>query len=372
MGTADPPRVNADDVVGVEDTSDRVSTRQALLRIAAHGILGALVLTGFTKFTSAGFDAQVRQFPRQVATEKPQVVVIGNSMAREGVDAPMLSEALERRVTKLTVDGSMSAFWYVCIKNVIAAGWPVGAPQADGSRLRKKPEAVVLCFRDQHLTAPTFMLTGSSALAALSLAHPDGEPVLDELAMKPALGPVKYAAFKYWPLFRARESAQLVTNRRFLNRVLSPLLGLEKRALAAAFYDVLSDRNMDHERINEVVVAGTSLRDLASLDFAANVEQSFLPPICDELEAAGVRLVVVRMKRLRTARGFEPPEELSQYARDLQAYVEGRGGIYLDYSTDLRVPLDWFGVGDHFHAEGRRGFTKILGEELAPLLERPR
>ncbi len=91
--------------------------RYFLLLLAALLLVSALgVKRGWAAFPASAaprFDAAIDMTHRDaIASERPQVVLLGDSMVEENVDLPVLSETLGRTLHLVSYPGSASALWY--------------------------------------------------------------------------------------------------------------------------------------------------------------------------------------------------------------------------------------------------------------------
>ncbi|NQT51900.1 hypothetical protein HQ576_07615, partial [bacterium] len=91
----------------------------------------------------------IRRIQRRVRRQRAKVVVMGNSLVGQGVDAKLLHDLLGVPVYRLWRNSMRSAWWYLALKNVVA---PVGA------------DVVVICFRNTVLTDPARGVDGKHKL----------------------------------------------------------------------------------------------------------------------------------------------------------------------------------------------------------------
>lgn len=302
---------------------------------------------------------EVRPDPRvqprhlqRIEAERPDVVLIGNSILREGVDAEALSLRTGRRCLEVVRGGAASAWWYLALKNQVAAA-------------RHRPEWVVVVFRDHFLTEPAFRVTGKyrRALDALSGGE---EPVLARLAYgeTPAGGLLERGL----PLYRRRAELREALEHAVKDAWVGRILGLPAGGVDAALERVFRREALDPERLGALQAESEAPQAAGVYSFPARVEHSFLPEIVEVAQAHGIRLVFARAKRRRDlAAGAEPPE-LVAYLRDLEAWLGERGIPLLDFSRDPRLGETHFADGDHLGPAGRVVFTELLGAALEPYL----
>ena len=80
------------------------------------------------------FDAEIDMTQRdQIDAQKPQVILLGDSMVEENVDLPALSDALGRTIHRISYPGAASAMWYLSIRNNILLS-------------EHRPQALVILF----------------------------------------------------------------------------------------------------------------------------------------------------------------------------------------------------------------------------------
>jgi hypothetical protein len=291
------------------------------------------------------------RYRQRIEAERPEVVLIGNSILREGVDAEALSRRTGHRCLEVVRGGAASAWWYLALKNQVVAARPL-------------PELVVIVFRDHFLTEPGFRVTGKYRRRLDALSGAD-EPVLARLAYGEAPGSLLERSL---PLYGRRAELREDLERVVKDAWVGRLLGLEPGGVDAALERVFRREALDPARLGSLQ-AESEAPAAGVYAFGARVEHSFLPEIVEVARAHGVRLVFARAKRRRDlAPGAEPPE-LVAYLRDLEAWLAARGIPLLDFSHDPRLVEAHYADGDHLGPEGRRLFTELLAEALAPHLD---
>ncbi len=318
---------------------------------AAHAAAVTAIVIG-SSLLHGGVIAErkIHRIESQMADGPYDVVVIGNSMVGEGVDPDLLARALDRPVTAVSHGGAATAWYFLALKNFILA--------ADATA----PDAVVLCFRDSVLTDPTYRTLGpyAPAVAALSSSH---EPVLEELAWRPARGPVRSELFRRWAIYRDGITLHSLVDTH-VRSVSAALTGVEEPEVRRALARELAEDRM----IPELGADESSPRRAPAPRFDEVVGSSLLPRILDLARSRGVILVLVRYRKRRAAAGTPLPEDLVRYNHDLDRWAREHGVPLLDFSSEDRIALRHFAAGDHLSAEGRARFTELLAERLAPIL----
>ena len=301
------------------------------------------------------FDAQINlEHSAAIAAQAPQVVLLGDSMVEENVDLDALSRALGQDVYRIGYPGSASAMFYLSVKNNIV-------------RAARKPQAVVILFRDSVLTTPAYRVGGKYNAELDILAGADEETLL-ELAFLNHANPLEKSARQYLPLYNAGSKARDSVD--FLSRFLLPrfLLHCNRRCADAAFLNTFNFRTIAPPAANDPIAQEeAALYNSRALDFSAQVNESFLPEIIRLCRENGIRVVFVRGKTISFA-DLPKPRGLDAYIHDLQDYLAKNGASFADLEPDARLgPSDYI---DRFHVqpEARGTFTQMLAEALIPLL----
>ncbi|MEM8709797.1 MAG: hypothetical protein AAGG01_02505 [Planctomycetota bacterium] len=363
--------------MGAHDTT---ATRLAP-RFIAGGLAGALTLAALT--AAAGplraelithtdalpyrTDKRGRRdtpFEEKLANEAPEVVVMGSSVVACAFEEEAFEEIVGLEASNLTVAGSMSAIWYLVIKNRIAKAVP-------------PPKYCVLGFRDTYLTVPEYRVEGG--YKQIVDRYVDGhEPLLDRLAYLSEVGSIEYFARRHWTLAQRKDEIVESTERLFKEQLSGGLLGRTPESMRDAVDVIFGPKAKLPSKLTKKQRRAEKLSKANYFDFAEEVEESFLPEMIRICEESGVQLVLVRM---RPARNAQYPEDRSQwpdalrvelprYQRALDAYLNDRGVSLIDFSEDPRIPFEWFENGDHLNrGEARQGFTALLGEAFLRVVE---
>lgn len=307
-------------------------------------------------------DAQLRR--ETLELERPQVVLLGNSMLGHGVNVIHFAMRTGLPIVKMWDGGVMSAWNYMTLKNLI-----IPSPG--------KPELVIVFFTDHYITEPTFRVDGVYRPCIDVLRHTT-EPVLDRLAYGQNRDPLDYLVSEHWSLPRQRPIVKpLVEN--WVKGQVGDALDLEGTdAVNAAIARTFADHNLNKELFGQAQLKAMGTKSSDRKDFSALVELSFLPAELEIARNADIRLVYVRIKRVLDAEAQEAGEPshdspyLTQYMTDLRSYLESQGAGFLDFSTDLELKVEHFADGDHLGFEGRLIFTRLLAERLRGQLPSPK
>jgi|GEM_PF-1138115 len=290
----------------------------------------------------------------------PELVLVGNSILEAGVDQKMLQKKTGLRTFCIYMPGSASALWYAFLKY-------------DVLEREKKPEHVLILFRDIVLTFPTYRT--DPRYQSMMRYYGEGDPLLEELVLDPPINPLDDFLNDSWFLFRSRYQVRERVEDWARYDLLSAALGVEEKKVRKAVTHTFATRELVPElATQEEEVAGISNEFLPYLDFDAHIDRSFLPSIIDMCEEAGVHLILVRAPSRRdlpeqiAQRGLpEYAEELlPDYIRKLHAYLGQQEVTFIDFEGEPELRLEHFDVGDHMHLKtGRPLFTRLLAKRLA-------
>jgi hypothetical protein len=212
------------------------------------------------------FDADIDMTYRdEIAAERPQIVLLGNSMIGENVDALALSETLGRTVYTISYPDTASALWYLSIKNNI-----VISPY--------KPPILVIVFHDTSLTSPSYKVDDGKFITLDRLAGAD-EEVLIQLAYTNYMNPLEKFAKRYFPLIEF--GSQIRDHFDSFIRYYShrPFFNCGKRCVDSAFMNTFNFPAMNLPNANDLISEESALYTNYSMDFPNRVDESFLPEI---------------------------------------------------------------------------------------------
>lgn len=287
-----------------------------------------------------------------LARLRPEIVIIGDSMAGTRIDPALLSELSGKRVYALLQAASGPAFWYLALKNWVI---PSGA----------SPTYVFVFFRDTNLTDVMFRLD-ESYRAHLDRAAHDAEGELD------AVVGARREAIRSRAI-RAVEGAYGAHRTRIwmvpalgdrVARVIEP--GRRRRQ---AFVDEMNGR-LDYRHMRPVAAADIDATVDREADFDHFIDRSALPLMIRDARQAGITLFFVRVQRRPD--GGRPPrqsEALVRYVARLREYVRSSGALWLDDTGDAAMTIDLYGDGDHISRDARPRYTGLFWNRVRPLLQ---
>lgn len=305
------------------------------------------------------FDAAVStQYRDEIAAQRPEVVILGDSMVQENVDAEMLSSQLGRSVYKIGYPASTSAAWYLILKNEIVAS-------------PAKPRTLVILFRDTMLTQPSHRISPFADKTVDVFATMDDRLVL-ERAFLNQINPLGAFFEAYIPFYSSQAEIQKDVSESIRYDSVRWTLGCNRKCVDDAVQDVLARSRMTTDTINaEVVSVEGPLYSARALDFNARIEKSFLPEIVRLCRENGMACIFVRSRKQYYAGMPGEPRGLQNYLFDLKAYLQSNEMTYLDMNNDPRLVPSVYNDPIHVSAEGRSVYTQVLGDLLTPSLPKP-
>ena len=280
-----------------------------------------------------------------LAGMQPDYVVIGDSMAGSRIDPAVFTRVSGRSVAPLLYAGSGPAWWYLVLKNwVIASGI--------------HPRDVFVFFRDTNLTNVMFRIDATWSLD--TAARPREDDLNAVVARR-----------RGTPFYRIRTATDRVYGATEARRFVEPAVTawparamIPYRRQREAFMDGLNQR-FGLEHLRPMDAADMQATEDREADFDAFVDKSALPLMLRDAKEAGLRVCFVRVQR-RPVDGRPPYESpaLRRYVARLRAYVESRGGQFIDDTGDPFQTLDLYEDGDHLSREGRVRYTERFAARL--------
>ncbi|GAB4541306.1 MAG: hypothetical protein Fur002_09470 [Anaerolineales bacterium] len=299
------------------------------------------------------FSPEVKLAPmKRIEKEKPQFVMVGDSVLHDGVDEKLLTQRLGVPALNFGEPGTGSAVWYLIIKNNIE-----DAPTP--------PKYIVIFFRDTVLTTPSFRTTGRYFSIVDDYAG-KREPLVTEFAYLNAMTPLEKFAASYLPLYTHRWELRAALDNA-LRYPPATLMGCNRRCADRAIY-TLGPKELDAVALQQAVFDVEALNAPENLNFQRNLKKSFLPAIVEIAKERNIHLIFARTKSTRFSHPNSEPPALQAYLADLQAYLAAENATYMDFAHEDRLLDSYFIDLLHFNSEGRAVFTEILAEKFAPFV----
>ncbi len=292
---------------------------------------------------------------REIAVNRPQIVLVGDSVFMRGVRLGQLAEGTGRTVHGIGVGGSASALWYAVIEHNI-----VPSPH--------KPEILLIVFRDTMLTTPGYRVQGSYFEQLDEYATPDDDLIV-ERAYVNLMNPLEKISERYFPLYGSRLDLRAGLDHHLRYDGSGLLLGCDWRCVNVGMGTVFGAGNMEQNILGDAIgTAESYLYTPQALDFDRRLERSFLPEIVRLARENGMKLVLVRTKTMRFPDEESEPLALKIYVQKLSAYLEANDAILLDFGQEPSLKAEYFYDPLHLNEEGSAVFTALIVDALNALL----
>ena len=296
------------------------------------------------------------QYQETILKNNPDLVLAGDSVLVLGVDDRQLSDLIGKKSVALGIPGSASAVWYLLMKHII-----ITSPH--------KPSYVVIVFRDTILTVPDYRVNGKYFTQVDELANTD-DTLVSQKAFIQQMSPLEKWADRYLPIYGSRLRLRETVDY-YLRYTFTSLLGCDQKCNDDANYAVFLDLNLDANLlVGAIATAESYLYTPQQMDFASQLDKSFLPDIVKLAKENDIRIILVRTKHLDMPTEASESAALKGYIAALKAYASQNGLSFLDFSHDERLTSDLFTDTHHLSLVGREVFTKLLAEALIPVLNK--
>lgn len=295
------------------------------------------------------FDKAVSKlYLREINSQRPAIVLLGDSLLTKDVDAAKLQTFLGLSTYKLDIPGSSSALWYLVTKSNLIEAKPA-------------PRYLIVLFRDTILTAPTFRTTGPYFGLIDKFAAPD-ESLLLQRAYLEDLNPIQPAFEMFLPLYtyRGQERASIDSA---LRHTLPARFDCDHPCADDAMQSALGDIAPQIYAAS-ILQAEQALYTPEELNFSRQVERSFLPETIRLAKSRGIQPIFVRAPTNIFPNAASQPKGLEKYIADLYDYLAAQNIPMFDLSHVEGIGPAQFVDPHHMTLEGKAIFTQALAEAL--------
>lgn len=307
--------------------------------------------------------------------DRPEWVLVGNSMLNCRVDADYLEQLSGYRVFKLSFSGTKSAMWFLMLKTIVV---PSGV----------KPKCVSIFFRDRDMTQPALRVLdnhemierlGGRQQPEWNLVMGDYDTAFqtpwsrlkDQIAMgmdallpgdkmrEWARGKLQKSAFNFVPFAVGNDEAHWRKER---NAVLSMD---HMRGGGKATKDEAREIQLE---IAEKIVSNQTIQ------FDPAPEHSFLPHI---VALAKQHDITLHFHRIKTNPSMPNPQTEAElavpaYLAAMRSYLESHGCLYTDECSESEITASMYLDYLHIKSEptNQHAFMKILWRNIQPEIDR--
>ncbi len=304
------------------------------------------------------FDNHIHlQYQEFIVNNHANLVLLGDSVVVTSVDESQLARLTGQNTLNLGIPGSASAEWYLMLKNIIA-------------KSPRKPHYVVVVFRDTILTAPSYRVNGKYFTMVDEVAKADDTLVVQKSFVQ-QMNPVEKLADAYLPLYGSRLNLRESIDN-YIRYSLSGWLGCDINCNDNASLAVFQDMNLDANLLVEAIATAESyLYTPNQLNFAGQLDNSYLPDMVQIARDNNIQLILVRTKHLDDPSYATESAALKDYIVALKDYAQKNDVVVLDFAHDDRLTSDLFSDTHHLTPTGEGIFTGMLAEALKPVLKNP-
>ena len=294
------------------------------------------------------------QYQEIIVNNKADLVLVGDSVLATSVDSDQLTRLTGITNVSLGIPGLASAGWYLMLKNVIA-------------KSPYKPAYVVVLFRDTILTAPSYRVNGKYFSLVDELAKSDDTLVIQKAFIQ-QMNPVDKLADGYLPLYGSRLNLRESIDY-YIRYTLTGWMGCDEKCNDDASNAVFQDLNLDANMLVEAIATAESyLYTPDQLNFAAQLDNSFLPDMVQIAKENNIKLILVRTKHLDDPSEATESTALKNYLAALKDYAQKNDVAVLDFAHDNRLTSDLFSDTHHLTPAGAGIFTQMLADALKPII----
>ena len=280
-------------------------------------------------------DTELRDELVEAMDEHPDVVVIGNSITKAGIDPERLAAHLGLRVELLTVPGSEAPAWYAVVKNIVL-------------RAPRPPRLILVANR-------------ADGLLAVSARTEQDQLRLDQLmtAYEPVLA-AKVLARDARSVLVAELDRRRNQHRRAildgLRNVAAALVGQRPEDAVSAHNRVFADHNVD------LGLAGDAWVVPGDADVTTDPPDSLVVDLADLAAKSGIKIAFVN---LPSAPGV--PDLVTE--DQMHALVRLMNERAIGYVARPKRPMRaaWFSDPVHFRPVGREHYTTFLAKRILKL-----
>ncbi len=196
------------------------------------------------------------------------------------------------------------------------------------------------------------------------------DTVVSQKAFIQQMSPIEKWADRFLPIYGSRLRLRETVDY-YIRYSLTSLAGCDPNCNDDANSSVFLDLNLDSDLLVDAIATAESyLYTPEKMDFATQLDRSFLPDIVRMAKESKIQLILVRTKHLDMPTESSEPSALKDYIGALKAYASQNNLEVLDFSHDERLTGNLFIDSHHLTPEGRLVFTKMLAEALRPILQK--
>ncbi len=299
-----------------------------------------------------------RKSPRIIAREmlkkeKPELVLIGDSVTETAYDPELISSLSNLRCKRIHWGGSGPAWWYLVLKNLVA-------------RHSKSTRTVVYTFRQRALTDK--LNHSIRGLHKINDVADSSEPEMERLIYHKGQGGLRYLLYRWIPLMRKRSELQMALSETIKYYFVTLPFSIRLSAIDKAFDDCFSTEKLDSKLMTIRQGEAEKLLNEEKHSFPAKLPTSFLPPMIKVARENNIRLIFVRAPILNEIKAGKLDESECAYIGQLSDFLEKNNCSLFNIMERINIKEEHFKDLYHFNAKGKEMITK----SLVTFLSKPR
>jgi hypothetical protein len=300
------------------------------------------------------FSADVRMsYQTQIQKEKPEVILLGNSVINSGIDLQLFERIINRKTVKFSNPGTASAYWYLLMKSNIVTSNP-------------PPGYLLIFFLDNLLTSPELGVTGAYQVMIDEVAG-ENEEVLLQKAYLNQINPVESYLDSHLPVFGERDTLKEKIDNRLKYSLPFAVENCDKTCLDAALDQTFTQLNMIQDNFAQTTVNVDPWSGRA-WDFDTLVDKSFIPDMIQLANEKGIQLIFIREKNAKVMNLSDESADMRRYFQEMAAYLSKHGIYFFDFAHESALTLDMFRDGMHLGPAGQQIFTRLVAERFSALI----
>ncbi len=324
--------------------------------ILLNGFLPGWLSVSYPRALRPTFSEEVRySYKFEIQKEKPEVILLGNSVINSGMDLQLFEQLVGLRSLKFSFPGTASAYWYLLMKSNITTANP-------------PPRYLLVFFLDNLLTAPELGVNGLAYQALIDEVAGESETILLQKAYWSQIHPFERWLDSRLPLFGERETLKEKIDNRLKYTLPFQVQHCDKICLDDALDKTFTQLNMIQDNFAQPDEKADPWSG-NDWDFNALVEDSFLPDMISLAREKGIQLVFVREKNARVMTLTDESVDMRLYFQQMKDYLSAREVLYLDYAHEPSLTLDMFRDRMHLSEVGKQVFTRLVAEGFTSLIK---
>ena len=289
----------------------------------------------------------------KIKQTKPEYVFIGNSMLNSRIDIEHLNKLSNKKNFMFDFSGSLSAEWYLMIKNFVL-------------KLEKKPKTIFIFFREQNLTFADSNYEFNKKMRQTLWHKKKREYRLERIIFsnRNHMDKIKIYLEQIYPIiqFRGQIDEELsIFLLNFVNKIFG--VGLKKDIINQRFnFDNLTtDKNTTNDKDKK------KTQITKKKDFDDEINTSFLPEIIKFAEEHSIQINLVKIQDTATPLPYYKKDNGREkiYINKLSKYCSQINSCNLiDFTGHPLITREMYSYSNHIKTTYKKKYTEIFYNEI--------